>query len=347
MRAGLSEQARSPSGALRLPRQRQHRQRRQPGDGAGLAEVPLTRTWRCGASPSHQRGSRQVRCPVGAVGMAFAGSGRQPSDGDIAQAARPAARHPSQLRAGRLGGRGHRPGHGCTRGVTSAFGPGACPLALSHGSRLPATPSALCAARRRSGMGGESAHQAANVATVRLATHVSYRDLASAAAMARAGAREPEAIAPDLAFAHPAPTLADAEPGRLVVGVMAYYGRGDDPVRGAEVRRRYVATMAEALAQVTDQATRWCWSAVTGRRRRWRVTIRAAVLASVPRPARRRGRGPRIHDIHRADRGDDAGRGRDRVAVPQPDLCAPPRQADRLGRICQQEPPPHGGAGPG
>ncbi|MET0166721.1 MAG: polysaccharide pyruvyl transferase family protein [Vicinamibacterales bacterium] len=91
-----------------------------------------------------------------------------------------------------------------------------------------------------------------NVATVGLATHVSYRDQASAAAMARAGAREPEAIAPDLVFAHPAPTRAKPERGRFVVGVMAFYGEGDDPVRGAEVRRRYVATMANALAQVVD-----------------------------------------------------------------------------------------------
>jgi len=92
-----------------------------------------------------------------------------------------------------------------------------------------------------------------NVATVNRATHVSYRDLASAGAMARAGARAPEAIAPDLVFAHPASKLSEPEPGRLVVGVMAYYGPGDDPVRGAAVRRRYVATMAEALTRLTDR----------------------------------------------------------------------------------------------
>jgi polysaccharide pyruvyl transferase WcaK-like protein len=91
-----------------------------------------------------------------------------------------------------------------------------------------------------------------NAATVKLATHVSYRDEASAAAMARAGARKPEAIAPDLVFAYPASTQANPEPGRLVVGVMAFYGKGDDPVRGAEVRRRYVTTMADSLAQVAE-----------------------------------------------------------------------------------------------
>ena len=91
-----------------------------------------------------------------------------------------------------------------------------------------------------------------NVWTVDLATHVSYRDRASADAMDRAGGREPEAVAPDLVFAHPAPTQAKPKRGRFVVGVMAFYGEGDDPVRGAEVRRTYVETMANALAQVVD-----------------------------------------------------------------------------------------------
>ena len=95
-----------------------------------------------------------------------------------------------------------------------------------------------------------------NVATVNRAAHVSYRDLSSAGAMARSGARAPEAIAPDLVFAHPASKLTEPEEGRLVVGVMAYYGPGDDPVRGAAVRRRYVAAMAGALAQLTDGGDR-------------------------------------------------------------------------------------------
>ena len=95
-----------------------------------------------------------------------------------------------------------------------------------------------------------------NVATVRLSTHVSYRDRSSAAAMASAGARDPEAVAPDLAFAHPALTLARPEPDRLVVGVMAYYGPGDDPIRGADVRQRYVAAMARAMAQFAGSGDR-------------------------------------------------------------------------------------------
>ncbi len=88
------------------------------------------------------------------------------------------------------------------------------------------------------------------VETVRLATHVSYRDESSAAVMQRAGARPPDVIAPDLAFAHPAPTVAAPESGLLVVGVMAFYGHSDDPVRGSNVRRRYVATLAEAMTRL-------------------------------------------------------------------------------------------------
>jgi polysaccharide pyruvyl transferase WcaK-like protein len=94
------------------------------------------------------------------------------------------------------------------------------------------------------------------VATVGLAAHVSYRDHSSAAAMSRAGAREPEAIVPDLAFAHPAAALATPEVGRLVVGVMAYYGQGDDPVRGVDVRRKYVATLTQGIARLADAGDR-------------------------------------------------------------------------------------------
>ena len=120
------------------------------------------------------------------------------------------------------------------------------------------------------------------VATVGLATHVSYRDAASAAAMRRAGARKPDMVAPDLAFAHPAPTHAKPERGLIVVGVMAYYGRGDDPVRGADVRRRYVAVLAEAMALLASAGDRIVL--VGGDRVDVDVAhdVRAAVLATCP-----------------------------------------------------------------
>ena len=108
----------------------------------------------------------------------------------------------------------------------------------------------------------------------------------SAAAMARADARDPAAIAPDLAFAHPAPTLAKPEPGRIVVGVMAYYGRKDDPKRGADVRNRYVATMADAMTQLASAGHQLVL--VGGDRVDVDVAreVRAAVLSCVSGPAR-------------------------------------------------------------
>ena len=139
------------------------------------------------------------------------------------------------------------------------------------------------------------------VAIARLATHVSYRDSASAAAMARAGAHDPAAIAPDLAFGHPAPTLAKPEPGRIVVGVMAYYGRKDDPKRGADVRNRYVATMARAMAR-----SRRCrqprgagWRRPGGCRCRARRT--RCRPCGVSRFVRHRGWRSRTYDVQRSD----------------------------------------------
>lgn len=87
-----------------------------------------------------------------------------------------------------------------------------------------------------------------HIAVARLATHVSYRDASSASAMRPARRSRPGVVAPDLAFAHDAPRLPTPVPGRIVVGVMAYYGREDDPVAGADVRRRYVDHLAQAVA---------------------------------------------------------------------------------------------------
>ena len=86
--------------------------------------------------------------------------------------------------------------------------------------------------------------------TVALATHVSYRDVESATAMARADDGPPGDVAPDLAFAHPGPARARPQPGRVVVGVMEYHGHRNDPVQGAELQHRYIATLAAALAEL-------------------------------------------------------------------------------------------------
>lgn len=85
------------------------------------------------------------------------------------------------------------------------------------------------------------------VRTVNLARHVSYRDEWSADAMRSCGAREPDAVAADLAFAHPGPAHAAPEPGLVVVGTMAYYGPGDDPVRGRAVHARTTAALVRLV----------------------------------------------------------------------------------------------------
>jgi polysaccharide pyruvyl transferase WcaK-like protein len=87
-------------------------------------------------------------------------------------------------------------------------------------------------------------------ATVRLAHHVSYRDEVSVEAMRSCGAREPDAVAPDLAFAHPGCHDATPEPGRVVIGVMAYYGTHDDPVLGVGTQRRYLTEMSTVVSRL-------------------------------------------------------------------------------------------------
>lgn len=91
------------------------------------------------------------------------------------------------------------------------------------------------------------------VATAGLASHLSYRDEWSALSMRQAGGREPDLIAPDLAFAHPDPTPAAPRPGLIVVGVMAYHDGDHD---GGPAFDRYLAALTEALPHLLDQGDR-------------------------------------------------------------------------------------------
>jgi polysaccharide pyruvyl transferase WcaK-like protein len=90
------------------------------------------------------------------------------------------------------------------------------------------------------------------VHTANWAAHVSYRDEWSAEVMRAAGAREPEGVAPDLAFAHPLSREVDPRPGRIVVGVMAHYGPSRDERLRKEVRETYVQSLADALVRLLD-----------------------------------------------------------------------------------------------
>ena len=118
--------------------------------------------------------------------------------------------------------------------------------------------------------------------TTDLATHVSYRDQESADAMRESGSKARALVAPDVAFIHPASTQPEPEPGLVVVGAMAYYGYSDDPVRGADVRRQYVATLADAVGQVADSGCRVVL--VGGDRVDTEIArdVRSAVLATRP-----------------------------------------------------------------
>jgi polysaccharide pyruvyl transferase WcaK-like protein len=93
-------------------------------------------------------------------------------------------------------------------------------------------------------------------ATVNLATHVSYRDTLSAEAMHAAGARPPDVIAADVAFAHPAAATADPEPGRVVIGVIAYRPVRDERGRGPGLRRQYAAALSEVIIELAAAGDR-------------------------------------------------------------------------------------------
>jgi polysaccharide pyruvyl transferase WcaK-like protein len=118
--------------------------------------------------------------------------------------------------------------------------------------------------------------------TTDLATHVSYRDQESADAMRESGSKAEATVGPDVAFTHPAPTTAEPEPGLVVVGAMAYYGHADDPVRGAGVRREYVATLAGALGRILDTGCRVELVGGDGVDIEIAEDVRAAVLAARP-----------------------------------------------------------------
>ncbi|GAA4397010.1 polysaccharide pyruvyl transferase family protein [Fodinibacter luteus] len=88
---------------------------------------------------------------------------------------------------------------------------------------------------------------------VRSATHVTYRDTASAqAARGMGAAGRPGTVAPDVAFALPDPVGVAVRPGHVVVGVMSYSGAADDPGRGPEVAEAYRARMTEVVTRLLD-----------------------------------------------------------------------------------------------
>ncbi len=90
-----------------------------------------------------------------------------------------------------------------------------------------------------------------NLATVRLASFVSFRDAASAQSMST-GLTSRWQVTPDLVFAHPAPAKSDPRHGRIVIGVMAYYGHTDDKEQGAGLHAQYLQALVDALTLMID-----------------------------------------------------------------------------------------------
>jgi polysaccharide pyruvyl transferase WcaK-like protein len=88
---------------------------------------------------------------------------------------------------------------------------------------------------------------------VRSATHVTYRDAASAQAARGMGAPgRPGTVAPDVAFALPDPVGVAVRPGHVVVGVMTHWGAADDPGRGPAVVEAYELRMTQVVVRLLD-----------------------------------------------------------------------------------------------
>jgi len=120
-------------------------------------------------------------------------------------------------------------------------------------------------------------------ATLRLAHYRTYRDTLSREAAAALGVTAgPEDIRPDLAFALPLPVLRPVVPGRVALGVMAYYGRDDDPVRGGHIRARYVEQLTVFVARLLEAGRSITLVIGDGVDREIADQIRDGVLAAHP-----------------------------------------------------------------
>ncbi len=93
-------------------------------------------------------------------------------------------------------------------------------------------------------------------ATVRLASHVSYRDVESAAAMHPVKSRAPATIAPDLVFAYPVNSNKAPERRRVVIGVMSYCGPVVEPTDQAPADPGYIHAMTETVCALIEDGWR-------------------------------------------------------------------------------------------
>jgi polysaccharide pyruvyl transferase WcaK-like protein len=96
---------------------------------------------------------------------------------------------------------------------------------------------------------------------VQLADYRSYRDINSKEFMTEIGLNaEHDPVFPDLAFDLPAPDATfkahEEEPLTVGVGIMAYHGWRNDPVKGAETYRNYLTKMTTFIEWLLDQGYR-------------------------------------------------------------------------------------------
>lgn len=88
---------------------------------------------------------------------------------------------------------------------------------------------------------------------VKNARLVTYRDEESRDFMAGLGAPGRATVQPDVAFALPRPERReplDGTPREIGLGVMAYYGWGNDPAAGQHVFKSYIASMTEIAQRI-------------------------------------------------------------------------------------------------
>jgi polysaccharide pyruvyl transferase WcaK-like protein len=87
----------------------------------------------------------------------------------------------------------------------------------------------------------------------RLASNCSYRDHYSQQAMISNGSRRSAAVIPDVAIGLPAPAQTEPPRPMVALGVMAYFGPEDDPIRYQDVHQQYVDKLVTLVGLIQQR----------------------------------------------------------------------------------------------